>query len=213
MRSCFKQNKNDTSQDIIKSNFKIGKNTATEHIGRHCSSVANYKKGPKCILTAAISVKKMSWGCAVVKCMRPCIRTQHRGLNTSDYWGVKQTFLSVTPFGIICQMTFHINLQLYFAYLLSLPVKKPVSCCHIWAIWTSLSTPTCTEVSPFFDTVDRGLGRWHSGWVLAVAQQKLWVLLPAPTCWLSTVPGEPAPSSGLLRHQSHTLLNIHAGKR
>lgn len=89
-------------------------------------------------------------------------------------------FLSVTPFGIICQMTFHINLQLYFAYLLSLPVKKPVSCCHIWAIWTSLSTPTCTEVSPFFDTVDRGLGIWHSGWVLAAAQQKLWVLLPAP---------------------------------
>lgn len=76
--------------DIIKSSFKIGKNTATEHIGRHCSSVASYKKDPRCILTAAISVKKMSWGCAVaesiyLECMRPCIRTRHRGLNTSDY--------------------------------------------------------------------------------------------------------------------------------
>lgn len=34
-----KQNKNDINQDIIKSNFKIGENTATEHIGRHCSPI------------------------------------------------------------------------------------------------------------------------------------------------------------------------------
>lgn len=71
----------------------------------------------------------MSWRCTVVEsicleCMRPCIRTRHQGLNTSDYWGVKQTFLSVTPFGIICQMTFHINLQLYL---------------HIYLVWQSRS--------------------------------------------------------------------------
>lgn len=45
VRPCLNQNKNDISQDRLKSNFKVGKYTTREHIGKYCLSVASYNKG------------------------------------------------------------------------------------------------------------------------------------------------------------------------